>query len=91
MIYLSKEDCFFSDKKPDNLKCMCPSLASSAFGRSLPNSASKQTAMETSEVFSKEDLCPLFSELGKLHCLVDDHILTQQTASTSKVGSVTSL
>ena len=42
--------------------------------------------METSEVFSKEYLCPLFLELGKLHCLVDDHIYTQQTASTSKVG-----
>ena len=42
--------------------------------------------METSEVFSKEDLCPLFSELWKLHCLVDDRICTQQTASTSKVG-----
>ena len=42
--------------------------------------------METSEVFSKEDLCPLFSELGKLHCLVDDRIRTEQTTSTSKVG-----
>ena len=65
---------------------LCPSLAESAFGRSLPNPAPDQNAMKTSEVYSKEDLCPLYSELGKLHCLVDDGIHTQQALSTSKVG-----
>ena len=45
---------------------LCPSLAASAFGRFLPNPAPNQNGMETSEVFSKEDLCPLYSELGKL-------------------------
>ena len=64
---------------------LCPSLVASSFGRCLPNPAPDQNAMETSEVFSKEDLCPLFLELGKLHCLVDDRIYTQQTASTSNV------
>ena len=42
--------------------------------------------MKTYEVFSKEYLCPLYSELGKLHCLVDDCIYTQQTAGTSQIG-----
>ena len=42
--------------------------------------------METSESFKEEYLRPLYSLLGKLHCLMNDHIHIQQTAGTTKVG-----
>ena len=42
--------------------------------------------MESSEVYTEEDLRPLYLLLGKLHCLVDDCVHIQQTAGTTKVG-----
>ena len=42
--------------------------------------------METSESFDEGDLRPLYSLLGKLHCLVDDCVHIQQTAGTTQVG-----
>ena len=41
---------------------------------------------ESFDVFSLEELCPLFGLLGKLHCLVDDHIYMQLCARKSRVG-----
>ena len=41
--------------------------------------------LDSSNVYTEEELSPLFWMLGKLHCLVDDHIHLQQAAGTTKV------
>ena len=42
--------------------------------------------MDSSEVYSEDELGPQYGLLGKLHCLVDDCVHLQQTACSTKVG-----
>ena len=42
--------------------------------------------LDSSVVYTEEELSPLFQMIGKLHCLMDDHIHLQQAAGTTKVG-----
>ena len=65
---------------------LSPSLAVSSFSRSIPNLASNQIEMDSSNTFMEDDVHPLYLLLGKLHYLVDDHIHIQHTAGTTKVG-----
>ena len=42
--------------------------------------------LDSSKVYTEEKLSSLFRILGKLHCLVDDHVRLHQAAGTTKVG-----
>ena len=58
-------------------KNLCPNLVSN-FSQPLSNMAtSGEGHMDCSEVYYEEQLALLYWLLGKLHCLVDDHIHLQ--------------
>ena len=40
----------------------------------------------SSNVYTEEEISPLFWMLGKLHCLLDNPVHLQQAAGTTKVG-----
>ena len=70
----------------EHANVLAPNLA---LNFSRPLSANVSVAgehMDCSNVYTEEQLAPLFRILGKLHCLVDDHIHMQQAAGTTKVG-----
>ena len=65
---------------------ICPNLPSLFLGKFNPSIATSHAAMDSFKGYSEEDLRPLYGLLGKLFCLVDDRVHTQQCAGKTKVG-----
>ena len=68
----------------ENAKVLAPNLGLN-FSQPLSNVSRAGEHMDYSNVYTEEQLAPLFGMLGKLHSLVDDLIHLQQAAGSTKV------
>ena len=69
----------------EHAKVLAPNLVANV-GQPISNTAGAGERMDCSNTYTEGQLTPLFSTLGKLQGLVDDHIHLQQAAGTTKVG-----
>ena len=65
---------------------LSPKLAPLLIGGSDSDSDTSQEELDSLEVLTSKELCPLYRMLRTLFCLIDNWVYTQQCAGRAEVG-----